>query len=106
MNDPHSLVLYLRAVRANGLNAGENSSSTMQLFRHGCIPVRSNPTSPYSPKLVEGVFSELHLEGVLRRWDEMADPADTQYSAGLQMFDGLSSFGAGEEDRVGDRAAV
>jgi hypothetical protein len=33
----------------------------------------------YSPKCVEGEFCELRNDGVLRRWDETADPTDTQY---------------------------
>jgi hypothetical protein len=33
----------------------------------------------YSPKCVEGEFCELRNDGVLRRWDEKADPTDTQY---------------------------
>jgi hypothetical protein len=36
-------MLYLRAVRANGSNAGESPSSTMQLSGYSCIPVGAAP---------------------------------------------------------------
>jgi hypothetical protein len=36
-------MLYLRAMDANGSNAGESPSSTMQLFGYGCIPVEPVP---------------------------------------------------------------
>jgi hypothetical protein len=34
----------------------------------------AHPTKAYLPECVEGKFSDLRPNGVLRRWDEKADP--------------------------------
>jgi len=49
-------MLYLRAVGANGSNAGENPSSTMQIFGYGCILLLWGlPLLVlYSPECLEG----------------------------------------------------
>jgi hypothetical protein len=43
----------------------------------------------YSPECVEVEFCELRPNGVLRRWDEKADPPYAVPLAGLQMLYGL-----------------